>query len=85
MYRTEEQALCLELKGPKILTSVLSMASCVQLGNMQISLNLCIFINSPENEDSTTNSFDVCFQQENGKPGTPNILHISWITFDVRV
>lgn len=52
---------------------------------MRISLNLCIFINSPEKEDSTTKSFDVHFQQESGKPGTPNILHISWTTFGVHV
>lgn len=74
------------IKRTQILTSVLSLVSCVQLGNMQISLNLCIFINnSPENEDRTTNSFDVCFQQESSKPGTPNILHISWTTFDVHI
>lgn len=52
---------------------------------MQISLNLCISISSTENEDRTTKSFDVHFQQESGKPGTPNIPYISWTTFDVHV
>lgn len=45
------------MKRTYILIPALPLVSCVQLGNMQISLNLSIFINSPENKTVAPTAF----------------------------